>query len=174
MVIVINHNEISKLQVTCCTCCFTSYSLHCTSITEKAISMVIDKLKASFVEYGCCVGLGNRKTDCIREALAERPSGDFYAFCIKNFRMAGRDAINRLRITIVILRSGHRIQFGLTCYSPGRPSDHLLTPCNRKDAAKHIAAYSHVRFCLITLHQHWAHKIVKASWRTGSWLKQYE
>lgn len=61
---------------------FARNTLHRASIAEEAEGVVIDQLKARFVEFGCCMSLRNCKTNCVRETLAKWPSGDFNTWYI--------------------------------------------------------------------------------------------
>lgn len=94
MVIVVDHDEVSQLEMTSSTSSFTGNALHRTSITEKAEGVVIYQLEAGFVEFGSSVSLRNRETNCICETLAKRTGGDFDTWCILCFRMSRSDAIN--------------------------------------------------------------------------------
>lgn len=68
----------------------------CTSVTEEAVSVVVDNLKAWFVEFCSSVGLSNGKTNGICEALSKRTSSDLNAVSIMTFGMTRRDAIQLL------------------------------------------------------------------------------
>ena len=70
MIVVIDHDEISQLQVTCGTSSLACNSLHSTSISENAVGMIVDYLKTRLVEDGSSMGLGNGKTDSIGKSLA--------------------------------------------------------------------------------------------------------
>ena len=65
MVVIIDCNEIAKLQVTSSAGRFASNALHCTAVTKEAIGVVAHKLVAWFVEDGSSVSLGNCETNSI-------------------------------------------------------------------------------------------------------------
>lgn len=93
MVVVVDHDKISELQVASSAGSFTSNALHRTTISKECEGMVVDQLEARLVELGSCVGLCNRKTDGVCKTLAEGTSSYFYARCILSFGMTGCDAV---------------------------------------------------------------------------------
>ena len=72
---------------------FAGNTLHSTAISEEAKGVVIDKFEARLVEYGCCVGLCNCKTNSIGEALTKRARSNFNSLCILTFWVARSDAV---------------------------------------------------------------------------------
>lgn len=96
MVIIIDHDEVSQLQVSCCASSFTRNTFHCTPIAKETKSMIVDYIIPRLVEYRSRVSLGNGKTNRIRETLTQRASCDLYARRIMNFRVARSDAVQSL------------------------------------------------------------------------------
>jgi hypothetical protein len=96
MIIIVDHDEVSQLEMAGSTSRFTGNALHCTSIAEEAEGVIVDELKARFVEFGCSMSLRNGKTNRICETLAKRTRGDFDTWCILRFWMSGSNAINVL------------------------------------------------------------------------------
>jgi hypothetical protein len=97
VVVVINHNQVSKLKMTCHAGSLTGNTLHGTSISEEAVGIVVDEVKAGLVEDGSAVLLGNGKTDGIAETLTQRTSGHFDTRGIVGFGMSGCDGIDLLQ-----------------------------------------------------------------------------
>jgi hypothetical protein len=93
MVIVIDADKVSKLEVTCHTSSLTCNTFHSASITKNAICMVIDNFKARLIEYSCGMCLSNSKTNGIAEALTEWTGGNFDSGGIMRFGMSGSNAV---------------------------------------------------------------------------------
>lgn len=97
MVIIVDHDEISELQMTGRAGSFTSNALHGTSISKKGESMVIDQIETRLVELSSGVGLRNGQANGVSETLTKRSSSDFNSRCILSFWVPGGDAVNLLR-----------------------------------------------------------------------------
>ena len=97
VIIIVDHDEISQLQMTGCAGSLTSDTFHRTPIPKKAESVIIDEVESILIELGSRVSLGNCKADGICETLAKRTSSHLNARSILSFRMAGRDAVDLLR-----------------------------------------------------------------------------
>ena len=69
MVVIVDHDQVPKLQVTCGRRCLAGDALHGAAITEEAVGVVVDKFEARLVEDCACMGLCNGKTNSIAEAL---------------------------------------------------------------------------------------------------------
>ena len=96
MVIIVDHDEISQLQMAGRASCFTGNTLHGTSIAKETISMIVDQVELGLVERCSSLGLGNGKTDSIGETLTERPGSHFNPRSIVSFWMAWCDTIDGL------------------------------------------------------------------------------
>lgn len=97
MVVVIDGNQVTKLQVAGSGCGFTGNALHGTSISEEHVGVVVDQLETGLVEDGRSMRLRNSKTDGIGETLTERASGDFNSRGVMRFGVAGGDAVELLQ-----------------------------------------------------------------------------
>lgn len=96
MIIIVDHDEVPQLEMAGSTSRFTGNTLHCTSIAEEAEGMIVNELKARFVELGCSMSLRNGKTNRICETLAKRTRGDLDTWCILCFWMSRSNTINLL------------------------------------------------------------------------------
>ena len=70
VIVIIDGNQVAKLEMTSNTGRFAGNSLHGAAISEEAVGVVIDKVKVGLVELGACVSLCHCETHRIREALA--------------------------------------------------------------------------------------------------------
>ena len=96
MVIIVDHDEISQLQMAGRTSSFAGNALHGTSIAKETVSVIVDQVELGLVEGCSSLGLGNGKTDSVGETLTERPRSHFNARSILGFWMAWGDTINGL------------------------------------------------------------------------------
>ena len=96
MVIIIDHDEISQLQMAGRASSFTGNTLHGTSIAKETVSMIVDQVEPGLVERGSSLGLGDGKTNSIGETLTERPRSHFNSRSILSFWVAWCDTINGL------------------------------------------------------------------------------
>jgi hypothetical protein len=93
VVIVVDADEISQLQMASHASGLAGNALHGAAITKEAVGMVVDNVEAILVVDSSSVCLGNGKTDSISKTLAEWAGGDFDTRSVVGFRMAGRDAV---------------------------------------------------------------------------------
>lgn len=96
VVIIINHDQVSQLQVTSSTCSFARDTLHRTAISEERKGMIADKVEARLVKLGSCVRLCNCETNSICESLTKGASGDFDTRCILTLWVSRSDAVDSL------------------------------------------------------------------------------
>ena len=96
MVVIVDGNQVTQLQVTRSGGSLASNSLHSTTITEDHVCVVVDEVKSRLVENGCGMRLRNSKTDGIGETLTKRASCDFDARGVVSFGVAGSDAVDLL------------------------------------------------------------------------------
>ena len=96
MIIVVYHDKVAQLQVTGGTCCFASNALHSAAVTENAVRMIVDNLKARFVEVGSGLCLSYCQTNGIGKPLSQWASRDLDSWCILSFGVARCDAIDSL------------------------------------------------------------------------------
>jgi hypothetical protein len=76
VVVIVDGNEVSELQVTGSGGSLASNTLHGAAITEEHVDVVVDQLVAGLVEDGSSVLLSNGETDGIGETLTKRASSD--------------------------------------------------------------------------------------------------
>lgn len=79
MVVIVDHDKVSQLQMTCCTCSLAGNTLHCATISEEAVCVVGDQVEARLVEYGGSMSLCDSKADCVGKSLSEWPSRNLNA-----------------------------------------------------------------------------------------------
>jgi hypothetical protein len=106
VVVVVDANQVSKLQMASHASSLAGDTLHGASITEKEKCVVVDQVEAILVVDGGGVCLGNGKTNGISEALAEWSSCDFDTWGIMRLRMTRCDAIYRAEGLDVVEANG--------------------------------------------------------------------
>lgn len=79
MVVVVDTNQVPKLQMTSGGCSLRGNTLHETAIAKEHESVVVNQVIARLVEDSGGVGLGNSKTNGVGETLTKGTSGDFNA-----------------------------------------------------------------------------------------------
>ena len=82
MVVIIDGNEVSKLEMTSGGGGLRGNTLLCATITKDGICVVIYQVESWLVECGSGLGLSNSKTDSVGETLTERSSCDFHTRCV--------------------------------------------------------------------------------------------
>lgn len=101
MVVIIDGNQISQLQMTCHTGSLASNTLHSTTISKESVCKVVAQVKTWLIEDSGSVLLGNGKTNGIAKTLAEWTSCDFDSRGIVSFGMTGCDAVDLLEKLLV-------------------------------------------------------------------------
>jgi hypothetical protein len=76
VVVVVDTDQLSELQVTSLGSGLRGNTLHSTSISEETVGVVVEELETGLVEAGGEVSLSHGKTDGIGETLSKRTSGD--------------------------------------------------------------------------------------------------
>ena len=79
MVVIVDANQLPQLQVTSLGGGLRSQTLHGASVSEEAVSVVVEQLEAGLVERGGAVGLGHSQTNSIGKTLAQRTGGNLHA-----------------------------------------------------------------------------------------------
>lgn len=97
MIVIVDTNQISKLQVTSCTSRFASNTLHSTSIAEEAVCVVVDKIEPRLVEYPGGVSLRDSKTDSVAEPLTKRAGSDLNTWSVMGLGVTRSDAVYVLK-----------------------------------------------------------------------------
>lgn len=85
MVIIIDHDEVAKLQMASNTSSFTCNAFLCAPISKEAVGVIVNQVEAWLVEVGSGVSLRNGKTNGISKTLPEGTSGDFDAGSVMEF-----------------------------------------------------------------------------------------
>lgn len=96
MVVIVESNKVSELQVTSGTGSFASNTLHSTTITEDGVCVVVEESIAGLVEDGGTVSLGNGETNSVGETLTERAGCDLNTGSVVGFRVTGGLAVKLL------------------------------------------------------------------------------
>jgi hypothetical protein len=96
VVVIVDGNEVSELQVTGSGGGLAGNTLHSATITEEHVHVVVDQLVAGLVEDGGGVLLGDSETDGIGETLTERASGDLDTGGVVGLGVTGSDAVDLL------------------------------------------------------------------------------
>ena len=97
MVVIVDGNEVSELQVTGSGGSLAGNTLHSATITEEHVDVVVDQLVAGLVEDGGGVLLSNGETDGIGETLTKRASGDLDTGGVVGLGVTGCDAVDLLQ-----------------------------------------------------------------------------
>jgi hypothetical protein len=96
VVVIVDGNEVSELQVTGSGGSLASNTLHGAAITEEHVDVVVDQLVAGLVEDGSSVLLSNGETDGIGETLTKRASSDLDTGGVVRLGVTGGDAVDLL------------------------------------------------------------------------------
>jgi hypothetical protein len=96
MVVIVDGDEVAKLQVTSSRSGLAGNTLHGATITEEDVGVVVDQLVSGLVEDSRAMGLSNSQANSVAETLTERTSGDLNTRGIVRLRMARSDAVDLL------------------------------------------------------------------------------
>lgn len=96
VVVVVDGNEVTELQVTGSGGGLGGDTLHGATITEEGVGVVVDKVEAGLVEGTSSLGLGHGKTNSVGETLTKRTSGDLNSGGVVGLGVTGSDAVNGL------------------------------------------------------------------------------
>lgn len=97
MVVIVESNEVTELQVTSGTGSFASNTLHSTAITEDGVCVVVEKVITGLVEDGGSVSLSDGETNGVGETLTKRAGGDLNTGGVVGFRVTRGLAVELLR-----------------------------------------------------------------------------
>lgn len=115
MVVVVNADQVTELQVTSCGSSLAGNTLHGASIAEEAEGVVVDELVAWLVVDGSRVCLGNSKTNGVAETLAKRASSDLNTWGIVGLWMTWSDAVDFLDgVSVSVRKDSQRLDRSLT------------------------------------------------------------
>jgi hypothetical protein len=96
VVIVIDSNQVSELQVTSHTGSLRSNALHGTTIAKDHVCVIAEEFKARLVEDSGRMRLGNRKSDGIGKTLAKWAGCNLDSGSVVGFGVARSDTIDLL------------------------------------------------------------------------------
>jgi hypothetical protein len=96
MVVIIDSNQVAKLQVSSNGSSLASNTFLCTPITEEHIGVVVNQVKTWLVELCSSVSLSNGKTNSVAKSLSQRTCGDFDARGVVGLGVARCDAVYSL------------------------------------------------------------------------------
>ena len=94
MIVIVDANQVYKLQMTSKRSSLASNTLHGASIAEEAVGVVVDQVKAILVEDRPSMSLSNSKSDSIAETLTTRACRHLNAECTMPLRMSWCYAIH--------------------------------------------------------------------------------
>lgn len=94
VVVVVEGDQVAKLEVASSGGSLGGNTLHGAAITEEAVGVVVDKLVAGLVEGGSSLALSHGETDGVGETLAERTSGDLNAGGVVGLGVTGGLAVD--------------------------------------------------------------------------------
>lgn len=104
MVVVVDGDQVAKLQVTSGGGSLAGNTLHCTAVTEENKGVVVDEVETRLVENTSSVGLSHGETDCVGEALAQRTGGDLDTGSVVALGVAWGDAVDLTEVLQVVER----------------------------------------------------------------------
>lgn len=102
VVVVVESDQVAELEVTGSGGSLGGNTLHGATITEEAVSVVVDKLVAGLVEGGSSLTLSHGKTDGVGETLAKGTSGDLNAGGVVRLGVTGGLAVNLTEVLEVV------------------------------------------------------------------------
>lgn len=97
-------NEVAQLQVTRQASSLARDTLHETAVASEDVGVVVDQIKAVLVVHGGHVRLGDTETDRVREALAERASGDLDTIGVSGLGVTRSERIKLTEVLEVVKR----------------------------------------------------------------------
>jgi hypothetical protein len=105
VVVVVDADEVSKLQVTGSGSSLGGNTLHSTSITEETVGVVVNNVEAGLVEGTGSLGLSNSETNSVTETLTKRTSCNLNTGCVVSLRVTRENGVDLLHgLSIFILR----------------------------------------------------------------------
>lgn len=99
-VVIVDGNEVTKLQVTSHRGSLAGNTLHSTAVTEETVGVVVEEVIAGLVEGTSSLGLGNGKTNGVGETLTKRTSGDLNTGGVVSFGVTGSLAVELLQESV--------------------------------------------------------------------------
>jgi len=114
VVVVINHDEVTELQMTSSASCLARNALHGAAVAEEAVRVVVYEVVAGLVKDTGSMGLRHRQSYRICETLAQGTSRDFDALGVVSLRMTWANAINFLQEDISLCTRFEELQVATT------------------------------------------------------------
>jgi hypothetical protein len=102
VVVVVDGNQVSQLQMTCQRSCFASYTFHRASISKEGVGVVRDQIVAWLVKQASRVCLSNSETNSIREPLSQGTRRHLNAWCLMRLWMARGYAVDLAEVLEVV------------------------------------------------------------------------
>lgn len=96
VVVIVDGNQVTELQMTSSGSSLRSNTLHGASITEECICVVVDNIEARLVESTSSLSLSNGETNSVGETLSKRTSCDFDTGGVVGFGVTGADGVDLL------------------------------------------------------------------------------
>lgn len=96
-VVIVDGNQVTKLQVSSQTGRFTSNTFLSATITKEDIRVVVNEVETRLVELGGGMSLRNSETDRVGETLTQRASCNFNARSVMSLWMTWCNAVNLLK-----------------------------------------------------------------------------
>jgi hypothetical protein len=96
MVVIIDGNQVAQLKVTSERAGLAGHTLHQAAISEEAVCVVVDQVKAGLVEAGSSMCLGKGETDSIADTLTQRARRNLNTRSIMSFGVTRSDAVDLL------------------------------------------------------------------------------
>ena len=96
MVVIVDGNQVAKLEVTSHRGSLAGNTLHSAAITEEHVGVVVEKLEAGLVEDTAGVSLSHCETNSVGETLAKRTSSDLNTGGVVSLGVTGGDAVELL------------------------------------------------------------------------------
>jgi hypothetical protein len=96
VVVIVDGNEVSELQVASHRSSLAGNTLHSAAIAKEHECVVVDQVEAGLVEDSGSVCLGHGKTNGIGETLAKRAGGDLDTGSVVGLRVTRGDRVDLL------------------------------------------------------------------------------
>lgn len=104
MIVIIDHDEISQLQMPRKTGSFAGDTFHRTTISKETIRVVIDNFIVRFIVYSAAMCLRDSQSHGISEPLTERARCNFDALCVMRFWVPRGYAVDGLIGIIMLMK----------------------------------------------------------------------
>src|SRR5690606_23835002 len=104
MIVVVEVDNISKLQVTCQGSRFGSNPFHQIAVAADSVYLVVEQIEARLIIVRRQVFLGDGKPNAVSKALAKRAGSNVYAGSQSVLRMAGSFTVQLAEIPDIIHR----------------------------------------------------------------------